>query len=673
MSTATPDTHSALRRLRQVYVEIPPSPLHTNSSSRTNSVPANMPLSPTRSNMPLNAPPQKRKLSNAAQPVHKKQKTDGFGTHKENSSNSMVNEQSTSSKPEPTAYYCHQCNKKRDVPDILFCTASQDNPKGKGPRCRAKYCRNCLRNRYNEDIDANKLAAPTPRDGVRDEAPYSYRRARCRDMCDCTRCRKAKGLEPLRQPGQNKSAGLMGQDRKQKASEGGQAASTSKLVHAKDGSASTKPNVKKPSAKRLPSVKWTKLPINLSLDEAEARIQIREFVLRFENTVGRSIARSHIEDLERIGRIAGEDDMPCTWVTEACVKAIIVGLLGTLADEEDSSAATVIKTAIKQIRSAGVNLNKIWVALAALREALDFPDDTQSTHSESSESSEDRIIITFPDPLPPPDGVTASYSTRSSRASAAITSADISIISSMQLIPVINGLIEIVIESHTIREELDEGVTRGKEITKDVRESMKKENEKWERTKKDIEANADPEVSVVKLKEARQSQKESLQGLENPLKVVMSAFMPRFGPLGTDHGGRVYYALSPGVRDREFAMNQLVGASKKSKGRKPIRRAKSLEERTSFQEWSWFLAVWGKKPSEVDSSGTEPRWWVFWEPEEIRRLAIWISGTNDWDVKIESGDPSITASHSRLKSLVKNLQEYAATLEWRCKGEEAVL
>ncbi|EEB93438.1 hypothetical protein MPER_07900, partial [Moniliophthora perniciosa FA553] len=168
--------------------------------------------------MPLDAPPpQKRKLSNAAQPAHKKQKTDGSGAHKENSSNDTANGQSTSSKPEPTAYYCHQCNKKRDVPD---------NPKGKGPRCRAKYCRNCLRNRYNEDIDDNKLVAPTPRDGVRDEAAYSYR--------------KANGLEPLRQ------------DRKQKGGEDRQTASTSKLVHADNHSAPTKPEVKTPLAKRLP-------------------------------------------------------------------------------------------------------------------------------------------------------------------------------------------------------------------------------------------------------------------------------------------------------------------------------------------------------------------------------------------------------------------------------------
>jgi hypothetical protein len=154
----------------------------------------------------------------------------------------------------------------------------------------------------------------------------------------------------------------------------------------------------------------------------------------------------------------------------------------------------------------------------------------------------------------------------------------------------------------------------------------------------------------------------------------MPSCAPRFGPLGTDHDGRVYYALSPGVRDREFAANLLAGVSKKTKGRKPIRRAKSVEARKAFQEWSWFLAVWGHNPSSVES---EPGWWVFWEPEEIRKLASWISDTNDLAAKSDSDESAVKgappASHGRLRSLMKNLQEYALALEWRCKGDAETL
>ena len=144
MSSSTPGTLSAIRRLKQVYVEIPPSPLHRNSPSFSKLLPQNMPLSPTRSNMPV-APTHKRKLSNATQPVSKKQKVD-VGSQKENSSNNITKEQSG-----PTAFYCHQCSKKRDASgmrfhqlmyrnvtfdliytDILFCTFSQASGKGKG-------------------------------------------------------------------------------------------------------------------------------------------------------------------------------------------------------------------------------------------------------------------------------------------------------------------------------------------------------------------------------------------------------------------------------------------------------------------------------------------------------------------------------------------------------------
>ncbi|KAK7035496.1 hypothetical protein VNI00_011789 [Paramarasmius palmivorus] len=599
MSSSTPGTLSAIRRLKQVYVEIPPSPLHRNSPSFSKLLPQNMPLSPTRSNMPV-APTHKRKLSNATQPVSKKQKVD-VGSQKENSSNNITKEQSG-----PTAFYCHQCSKKRDA------------------------------------------------------------------------------SERLSRPREERTGGA--EEDKQKSKSISQPMTTSKPSGAESSTKSTKLQVKKPSAKRLPVVEWT--------NDAEARMQIREFVLRFDQTVGKSIVRSDIEELERIGEVAENDEeAPSAWVSEACVKAVILGLLGTLADEEDSSAATVIKAAIKQVRSAGVNLNKIWVALAALRESLDYPDDdAKSAHSNSSESSEDRIIITFPDPLPPPEGMTANYNTRSSRSSAATTPSDVNIVSTMQLIPVINGLIETVIESHTIREELDGGFKRCKEITKNVRENIKKENEKWEQIKKDIEANADAEVSIslalpgtwtinvspkgsaTKLKEARQTQKDNVQNLEHILKVLVPSCAPRFGPLGTDHDGRIYYALSPGVRDREFAANLLAGASKRTKGRKPIRRAKSVEARKAFQEWSWFLAVWGHHPSSIES---EPGWWVFWEPEEIRKLATWISDTNDLGAKSDSDESAVKgappASHSRLRSLTKNLQEYATALEWRCKGDAETL
>jgi hypothetical protein len=55
-----------------------------------------------------------------------------------------------------------------------------------------------------------------------------------------------------------------------------------------------------------------------------------------------------------------------------------------------------------------------------------------------------------------------------------------------------------------------------------------------------------------------------MTNIDNALKIIGSSFAPRFTSLGTDDDGRVYYALSPGVAEREAALEYLeVAASNK--------------------------------------------------------------------------------------------------------------
>lgn len=92
----------------------------------------------------------------------------------------------------------------------------------------------------------------------------------------------------------------------------------------------------------LPTLKWSKMPINLTLSQAEARIQIREFVLRFAPIL--DIARGHAEELDNIGGNGrgwnDEDDEEgmTSWVSKGCVKSVILGLLALFAGEADSAA-----------------------------------------------------------------------------------------------------------------------------------------------------------------------------------------------------------------------------------------------------------------------------------------------------------------------------------------------
>lgn len=58
------------------------------------------------------------------------------------------------------------------------------------------------------------------------------------------------------------------------------------------------------------------------------------------------------------------------------------------------------------------------------------------------------------------------------------------------MIPVILGLIDAALQTETIRTEIDVGVKDGKEKTRESREAVKKENERWEIERKELEAGA---------------------------------------------------------------------------------------------------------------------------------------------------------------------------------------
>jgi len=207
----------------------------------------------------------------------------------------------------------------------------------------------------------------------------------------------------------------------------------------------------------------------------------------------------------------------------------------------------------------------------------------------------------------------------------------------------------------------------------------------------------------------------------------MSAYIPRFnGPLGKDMDGRLYWALSPGVAERENAMLMIAqSVGDESKGKKHKRAVLGEEERKGMKKWSWWIGVWGKGPvlngegetkttkkEKMDESDVESElgdvdqdsWWGFWQPAEIKKLADWIeirggleddvqsskevvqakvvanerdvdafsraspplspmSDTDDTEMDLYAGSPS----KMELKALVKGLREYASLLEWRIR------
>ena len=130
-----------------------------------------------------------------------------------------------------------------------------------------------------------------------------------------------------------------------------------------------------------------------------------------------------------------------------------------------------------------------------------------------------------------------------------------------------------------------------------------------------------------------------MSALEQAQRVTSHAYAPRFTPLGTDHEGRIYFALTPSVAEREAAVALLAGDTTKG-GKAQGRAVISADERSVLRRWGWFISIWGKKPvdgivpagedDDEDDDEVEDveRWWGMWQPDEIRRLADWIAIKN---------------------------------------------
>jgi hypothetical protein len=362
----------------------------------------------------------------------------------------------------------------------------------------------------------------------------------------------------------------------------------------------------------------------LTLNDAQARIHIREFVVRFASLL--QLPHTQLEELDEIsgdnlGEVSewegpGEIEI-ISWVSDICAKNIIQGLLDVLtADSEatgDHSSSKTLKEAAKNVKASGANLNRAWAALVTLRETLG-----------------EHPPVTFSDPLPPP----ASTTIRTTRQNKDLDIVHIS--NSAQLVPVISDLIEAVISSSAVRDALDAGPLEEKEYTKLSRETIVAENNRWKEAK---EAKSQSESKKGEAKALRDRHQQTLEDLEYANRLASLRCISRVSPLGRDFDGRVYFAMTPGVGESDASISLLKGKD----GRVKVGRKKggfTEEDRREMERWSWFIAVWGRKPQgaevakrdedededeETNDDSDEECWWGFWQPQEIQKVAEWLA------------------------------------------------
>ena len=222
------------------------STLSTKSNKRKHAEDTDLPLPEGIPEVKTSKAKKPRLSSNAVATKAARGATQAKGSAKSKAGSNRKHEQKDNSEEFPNGFfYCHQCTKKRDVSckwqwsiiisvvgygshaDVSFllrylvalqCTIKDDSKAAKG-QCRFKYCRECLKNRYQEDMDDILSGESTPltkKEKAKHIANAGYyyeyevlfqsfcyrayqknfRCPRCRDECNCSSCRKAKGLEP---------------------------------------------------------------------------------------------------------------------------------------------------------------------------------------------------------------------------------------------------------------------------------------------------------------------------------------------------------------------------------------------------------------------------------------------------------------------------------------------
>ena len=397
---------------------------------------------------------------------------------------------------------------------------------------------------------------------------------------------------------------------------------------------------------------------------------------------------AHLDSLDEFGTFS-----------QATAAVIILELGDLIALEtEDEEEKKILRKAHDKLVTAGSLPASIWAILKEMRSSL--PENVGSQ------------LLSLPDPSPTPSymsdegsenaEIPAARNTRRNTRQASLE-LDNGVKHAIQLMPPILALCERAMQGASVRAEIEEGCDDRKGENRAYWAEVKKENERWAAEKAsmgvdgeededstsssdgngttgDAKGKEKPKSKVVggklKVKDvsgyktALAAHKSNLAHIENVHLLELQGQAPRFGPLGRDNQGRVYYACS----------------AHRSRSKRVKLRAPDKEARKDMSKWGWFLAVWGPgSPSAREQKGEG--WWGFTEPDDIHQLAKWLSYVEELDSKNEPALDNQTAmsspvkrklkddnlsglnegpsTRSQVKALVKGLKEYADLLAWR--------
>ncbi|KAF8608824.1 hypothetical protein BDV93DRAFT_518872 [Ceratobasidium sp. AG-I] len=400
----------------------------------------------------------------------------------------------------------------------------------------------------------------------------------------------------------------------------------------------------------VPQPKWTQIPVNAVYDEIMQRMQLREFLARFQPLT--KFAHTHLDTLSRLSVFTQH------YLPRETLKAALLALLDLVGADANPDSRRGCQTAIKHIRAAKGNLDISWDALSQLRETCysklpspeQPPDNIDSDFHESSEDDGEAGIVTrraskaarLAKPSPPPKDRSLNFS----------------LVCGAQFLPILLFLAELALQGPSVRSDIDAGLrvlataAHKAHLAKLAEEKARwaTERQKFASTLSKLESNKSDEkaakatkdgkavrcsvATATKIKEAKAKRKyaeakhqQAVRSLTVAYNQELRACAGRGTYLGSDRSGRQYYAIG--------------SAPKTGHG----------ESRWDY--WSTFVACWGKR-----AGASQPHWYGFDEPAELRTLA----GV------VKEGAGSEPVSGDGIDLLAKGLLNIADFLEDRLDG-----
>ncbi|BFZ61986.1 hypothetical protein YB2330_003065 [Saitoella coloradoensis] len=501
---------------------------------------------------------------------------------------------------------CHQCRQQFPLNATLQCTRLKQRARTSPLiRCTITYCPKCLLNRY--DIDATALIARGRRPGDtegnkhvgEDESLYLFECMVCADQCNCSTCRKKKGLPPLGQLTQGKvKLAEMGRQRSQGVYEpapvirvpvgGARAQSTVERIQtiranlpvasgdvsmegseAGDGtpgvSGSAAGSVHggelareklKPGRKKamFTQPEWKVVDTGGMSDKALwGRLQIREFVLRFQDRL--RLPPLHLKNLNQLEMVPATE------------KALVVGFMKALHDDDNITPDSpltedvvmyYLRKAEKVRTNKDPNSTELW---EVVRELLD-----QVVHIDewSGEWDEEEGV---------PDEEKMWY---------------------------LLAMMDLVNATSLIKDECDEAIEETmKAIRADCRAKVHIASAEFQAKKAELMAQRDPLQLIEKPDKETKEKIQALTsamtalGKENREKqaaaeldawLVERRVSPRLEPLGKDFGGYTYWCFNQRANDETRGWG--CGLYRRKEGEETWWKIESPAKLD--QLWRWF-------------------------------------------------------------------------------------